>query len=102
MKYMKLDQKGNAMAEYIWIDAFGGVRSKSKVRKSHGVPAWTPNIPWRKIVFALTLGMWTPPRSYFRSDSAQIFPQDGGNSASLAARCILSCAEDIPDAFNKG
>lgn len=32
MKYMKLDQKGNAMAEYIWIDANGHVRSKSKVR----------------------------------------------------------------------
>jgi hypothetical protein len=31
MKYMKLDQKGTAMAEYIWIDSTGGVRSKSKV-----------------------------------------------------------------------
>ena len=31
MKYMKLDQKGSAMAEYIWVDANGGVRSKSKV-----------------------------------------------------------------------
>ncbi|RYP53759.1 hypothetical protein DL768_001359 [Monosporascus sp. mg162] len=30
MKYMKLDQKGSAMAEYVWIDAVGGVRSKSK------------------------------------------------------------------------
>ena len=33
MKYMKLDQKGSAMAEYIWVDANGGVRSKSKVRR---------------------------------------------------------------------
>lgn len=32
MKYMKLDQKGSAMAEYVWIDAVGGVRSKSRVR----------------------------------------------------------------------
>ena len=31
LKYMKLDQKGSAMAEYIWIDSTGGVRSKSKV-----------------------------------------------------------------------
>jgi len=30
LKYMALDQKGNAMAEYIWIDANGGVRTKSK------------------------------------------------------------------------
>ncbi|OBT57076.1 glutamine synthetase [Pseudogymnoascus sp. 24MN13] len=30
LKYMSLDQKGTAMAEYIWIDSFGGVRSKSK------------------------------------------------------------------------
>ncbi|KAI1274081.1 glutamine synthetase [Xylaria sp. FL0933] len=30
LKYMRLDQKGNAMAEYIWIDAHGHVRSKSK------------------------------------------------------------------------
>ncbi|KAH8158996.1 hypothetical protein CIB48_g9254 [Xylaria polymorpha] len=30
LKYMRLDQKGNAMAEYIWIDSAGHVRSKSK------------------------------------------------------------------------
>jgi len=30
LKYMSLDQKGSAMAEYIWIDSTGGVRSKSK------------------------------------------------------------------------
>jgi len=29
-KYMKLDQKGQIMVEYIWIDAEGGVRSKSR------------------------------------------------------------------------
>ncbi|KAK8138959.1 putative glutamine synthetase protein [Apiospora sp. TS-2023a] len=34
MKYMKLDQKGNAMAEYIWIDSNGGVRSKSRTMTS--------------------------------------------------------------------
>ena len=31
MKYMRLDQKGSIMAEYIWIDAFGATRSKSRV-----------------------------------------------------------------------
>ncbi|EPQ62634.1 Bgt-4740 [Blumeria graminis f. sp. tritici] len=31
---MGLDQKGSAMAEYIWIDAVGGVRSKSKTLTS--------------------------------------------------------------------
>ncbi|RFU31880.1 hypothetical protein B7463_g4479, partial [Scytalidium lignicola] len=30
LKYMSLDQKGTGMAEYIWIDSTGGVRSKSK------------------------------------------------------------------------
>jgi len=34
MKYMKLDQKGSAMAEYVWIDAVGGVRSKSRTLTS--------------------------------------------------------------------
>ncbi|KAI5367435.1 Putative glutamine synthetase, catalytic domain, glutamine synthetase, beta-Grasp [Septoria linicola] len=29
-KYNKLDQKGNIIAEYVWIDASGGVRSKCK------------------------------------------------------------------------
>ena len=30
MKYMKLDQKGAVLAEYIWIDGSNGVRSKTK------------------------------------------------------------------------
>lgn len=34
MKYMKLDQRGSVMAEYIWIDGLNGVRSKTKVRTS--------------------------------------------------------------------
>ncbi|POR32690.1 Glutamine synthetase [Tolypocladium paradoxum] len=29
-KYMKLDQKGNIMAEYVWVDAVGETRSKSR------------------------------------------------------------------------
>ena len=33
MKYMKLDQKGQIMAEYIWIDGSNGMRSKTKVRR---------------------------------------------------------------------
>lgn len=35
LKYTSLDQKGSAMAEYIWIDANSGVRSKSKVSQKH-------------------------------------------------------------------
>jgi len=31
-KYLKLSQRGNIIAEYVWIDASGGIRSKSKVR----------------------------------------------------------------------
>lgn len=30
-KYLKLDQKGKIMAEYVWIDAAGETRSKSRV-----------------------------------------------------------------------
>jgi glutamine synthetase len=30
MKYMTLDQRGTVQAEYIWIDAVGGCRSKTK------------------------------------------------------------------------
>ncbi|KAJ1326693.1 glutamine synthetase [Microdochium nivale] len=48
MKYMKLDQKGSAMAEYVWIDANGGVRSKSRTLtkipeegfKAEDLPVW--------------------------------------------------------------
>jgi len=32
-KYLDLDQKGSVMAEYIWIDAEGGTRSKTKTLK---------------------------------------------------------------------
>jgi hypothetical protein len=31
MKYMSLDQRNRAMAEYVWIDSVGGIRSKTKV-----------------------------------------------------------------------
>jgi hypothetical protein len=31
MKYMTLDQRGQVQAEYIWIDAVSGPRSKTKV-----------------------------------------------------------------------
>lgn len=31
MKYMKLDQKGSVLAEYIWIDGSNGIRTKTKV-----------------------------------------------------------------------
>jgi hypothetical protein len=31
---MKLEQKGNLIAEYIWIDAEGNTRSKSRVSLS--------------------------------------------------------------------
>lgn len=30
-KYLKLDQKGKIMAEYVWVDAVGETRSKSRV-----------------------------------------------------------------------
>jgi hypothetical protein len=30
-KYRKLDQKGTVIAEYVWIDANNGIRSKCKV-----------------------------------------------------------------------
>ena len=43
MKYMSLDQKGYAMAEYIWIDGNNGVRSKTKVRIGVRVPAYSLN-----------------------------------------------------------
>lgn len=34
-KYLKLDQKGSIMAEYIWVDADGETRSKSRVSNSN-------------------------------------------------------------------
>jgi len=43
MKYLKLDQKGKIMAEYIWIDAVGATRSKSRTLEDKD---WTPkNLP---------------------------------------------------------
>ena len=38
-KYMNLDQKGNIIAEYIWIDAFGATRSKARTLADQ---EWTP------------------------------------------------------------
>ncbi|SCV28989.1 Glutamine synthetase [Fusarium fujikuroi] len=44
-KYLKLDQKGMIMAEYVWVDADGGTRSKSrtlpeKEYKPEDLPVW--------------------------------------------------------------
>ncbi|KAJ5082761.1 Glutamine synthetase beta-Grasp [Penicillium argentinense] len=45
MKYMSLDQRGRVQAEYIWIDAVGGTRSKTKtlskpVKSVDELPEW--------------------------------------------------------------
>jgi hypothetical protein len=32
-KYLNLDQRGQVIAEYVWIDAVGGTRSKCKVSR---------------------------------------------------------------------
>ncbi|KAM9880667.1 hypothetical protein VDGD_21714 [Verticillium dahliae] len=37
MKYLRLDQKGSIIAEYIWIDADGETRSKARVSR-HFLP----------------------------------------------------------------
>lgn len=42
-KYLDLDQKGSVMAEYIWIDAKGGVRSKTRTLKKK--PDSTDDLP---------------------------------------------------------
>ncbi|KIL96315.1 glutamine synthetase [Fusarium avenaceum] len=44
-KYLKLDQKGQIMAEYVWVDADGGTRSKSRTLpeqdyKPEDLPVW--------------------------------------------------------------
>jgi glutamine synthetase len=44
-KYLKLEQKGKVIAEYVWIDGSNGVRSKSKtldkkVTSLDDLPEW--------------------------------------------------------------
>jgi len=44
-KYMALDQRGSIMAEYVWIDGEGGIRSKSRtlpkeVKSLDELPEW--------------------------------------------------------------
>ena len=38
-KYLKLDQKGQVIAEYVWIDSTGETRSKSRVSCFHDTSA---------------------------------------------------------------
>jgi glutamine synthetase len=42
-KYMKLDQKGSVLAEYIWIDGSNGLRNKTKTLKKK--PASVDDLP---------------------------------------------------------
>ena len=46
-KYMKLDQKGSAMAEYVWIDGSNGLRSKTKVSCTRKMPPQLATLPSR-------------------------------------------------------
>ncbi|KAG6310103.1 glutamate--ammonia ligase, partial [Claviceps purpurea] len=44
-KYLKLEQKGSLIAEYVWIDAIGETRSKSRTLptkdyKPEDLPVW--------------------------------------------------------------
>lgn len=39
-KYMKLEQKGKVLAEYIWIDGTNGLRNKTKVSNIHVTMCW--------------------------------------------------------------
>jgi len=53
-KYLQLSQKGSVIAEYVWIDASGGTRSKCKV-SGIGIlveDCWVPRKALR------TLGSW--------------------------------------------
>lgn len=45
LKYMKLDQKGSVLAEYVWIDGHNGLRSKTKtlqkkIESADELPEW--------------------------------------------------------------
>lgn len=40
-KYLDLPQKGNVMAEYVWIDGSNGIRSKSKVSHIFTLPIFS-------------------------------------------------------------
>ena len=93
MKYMKLDQKGNLMAEYVWIDAIGEVRSKSRVSllcSKHAMPclvicrrggsqSQSQSLTRLVPVPGLTCGVITPK---FSNGPAQ-----NRKSAALAAGC---------------
>ena len=43
IKYLKLDQKGKCLAEYVWIDGHNGLRSKIKVRSKLFFHPLVPN-----------------------------------------------------------
>ncbi len=77
LKYMRLDQKGNAMAEYIWIDAVGHVRSKSKVRFfSLSIFSWLSLSNRRDFCYSIDLCQ-TMPHSPFL---VTLFPRGAGTS----------------------
>ena len=68
MKYLKLGQKGKIIAEYVWVDAAGETRSKSRVSNSL-IASWLNSLfPPRHV-----LGLASSPRRH-RAGAASLSP----------------------------
>lgn len=67
-KYLALDQKGMIMAEYVWVDADGGTRSKSRVSANSSLCDFTmlamgpSRLPFQSRSHSLHVGKCMAPR----------------------------------------
>jgi len=97
-KFLKLDQKGSIMAEYVWIDAESGVRSKSRTLKEtedykpEELPIWNFD--------GSSTGQAPGDNSDVYLKPVAVYPDPFRGSPNIIVLCECWNADGTPNKFN--
>ncbi|KAI9806757.1 MAG: glutamate--ammonia ligase [Sarcosagium campestre] len=97
LKYMKLDQKGSVMAEYVWIDGTNGVRSKTKTLSE--APKSVDDLPEWNFDGSST-GQASGENSDVYLRPCAIYPDPFRGSPNILVLCECWDSDGSPNKFN--